>query len=285
MTTEESGRPFSKQEILHFFKELKPVAPTLREAHARVAYYGWRLKSALAWNELGYEDEDAMRMALEIPESTWYAYIKIGSQLRHLKLEELQAIRPRNLQLLTNVTIEQWPEHDWVSEAKKLEPNDLADLITTRNRENGVNKEPMTHYRVKVPFSSQKMIETTVKSFQERHELSSPGRALELLIADQWDRPSYLVSVVKVYHRLAKLKELLDAKGIIDEEVHELLKDIRMECSEVYEAALSKARTMPSGEDQGRRRGAAAESRRQDGAEEAEVGRLEEPERHLSSLQ
>ena len=284
MTTKDSGRLFSKQEIVHFFQQLKSCGKTIRQAHAIIAYYGWRLKAGESWTDLGFEDEEAMRKATEIPQSTYYKYLKLGSGLRHLTLEQLQAIPPQNLEYLGSVSIALWPEHDWVTEASTLPPEELCELICKRNREIGDAREPMTRYNVSVPASSQKMIETAVKSFQERHNLASPGRALELLIADKFDRPSYMGALIWMRHRLLEFKAFLETEGIIEGDggkpeinpaAYKLLEDIRTEFGEVYAQALATARTAASRKDQGRRRGAAAESSGQDGADEAEVGGME----------
>jgi hypothetical protein len=276
MTTDSSGRTFSKQEILGFFQQLKTVGKSIRKAHAVVAFCGWRIEANESWGDLGYEDEEAMREATEIPQSTFYKYKKIGSALRHLTLEQLEEIKPRNLELLTSITIEVWPEYDWVGEAQKLEPNDLAELITKRNHSAGSSREPMTTYRESVPYSSKEMIDAAVKSFQEKHDLATPGRALELLIADRYDRPSYLGALITIRRRLGELKVLLQSKGIEDTEVHDAVNDMRIYAGEVYQEALAQARTTKGGPDQReRQRGSAAESGRPNGAQEAEVESVE----------
>jgi len=275
----------SKQELLTFFRELKSAAKAYREALAKVAYYGWRIKENESWTDLGYEDEEAMRAAIDIPDSTWYKYTRIGGILRHLSLAQLEAIKPRNLDLLCQVPSELWPEHDWVGEARSLEPDALCELITARNRAHGNGREPMTVYRESVPFSSQQMIKECVKAFQEKHELASPGRALELMIADQFDRTSYLASIIKIRRMLAAFRETLKAaqcscgcsRPFLDLAIYNELDDIRIYAGEVCKEALEKARQGKI--NTSRRPGAddsAAEPGGSDGVEEAEVGRVEE---------
>lgn len=257
----------------------------MTKAHAIIAFCGWRLEAGESWGTLGYEDEEAMREATEIPQSTYYKYKKIGSALRHLTLEQLEAIKPRNLELLTSITIEVWPEYDWVGEAQCLDPNELCDLITKRNRSAGSSREPMTTYRESVPYSSQEMIKTAVKAFQEEHDLSSPGRALELMIADRFDRPSYLGALITMRRKLGEYKVLLQAEGVTDSKFHDPIDDLRIYCGEVYEKALANARTVKSSQDQREREcGPTAESSRPNGTEEKEVGGVEAAGGNLSVM-
>jgi len=276
----------SKQELLRYAQELRAVGKRLREIYAIVAYYGWRLKSVEGWTVLGYDSEDSFRESVEIPSSTWYKYVRLGGMLSNLSLEELQSIRSRNLELLTQVTHELWPEHDWVEEARKLEPDAFCELIATRNRARGDAREPTTVYRETVPFSSQQMIKAAVEAFREKHDLASTGRALELMVADQYDRDSYLGAIIKLRRFLSELKVLLQTKGILDMEVHDAVDSARYFagafCTQAIEAARKGTRHTGHGDGDN---GDFTESSGESGTEEPEVGSVEGPTGTLQSLQ
>jgi hypothetical protein len=182
-----------------------------------------------------------MREAIDIPTSTWYKFVRLGGILRDLNLQEFEAIQTRNLELLSQVTLELWPEHPWVEEARTLAPDKLAELITERNHSNGNGYEPMTVYREKVPYSSQKMIRSALEAFRDEHELASTGRALELMVADQYDRPSFIGVYVKIRRMMDELAVVLQQEDISNPRVNECVATIKAyvgeKCTQTIQAA------------------------------------------------
>jgi hypothetical protein len=231
----------SKQEILRYFQELKGAAKTYRSALRRVGFYGWRLQQAEAWGALGFETEDDLREAIDVPSSTFYKWVRLCGILKDLSLEELESIPTTNLELLSQVTLELWPEHPWVEEARTLAPDKLAELITERNHSNGNGYEPMTVYREKVPYSSQKMIRSALEAFRDEHELASTGRALELMVADQYDRPSFIGGYVKIRRMMDELAVVLQQEDISNPRVNECVATIKAyvgeKCTQTIQAA------------------------------------------------
>ncbi len=173
---------------------------------AEIAYYGWRLRYAMGgttgatgdlWPTVGFESEDEFRESLGIPESTFYSWLRIGQILCNLSLEELKQIKPTNAKLLTQVDPALVADYPWVREAKTLSSDEFAMLISQRNKQKGIAKEPTLYFRVKVPATAKKFLEETVERFRVEHELVSSAEALEMLVADVHDRPNAMNSMKK----------------------------------------------------------------------------------------
>lgn len=174
---------------------LRRAAKALKTSLMEIAYYGWRLKRTEGWLELGYEDETAYRHSLDIPKSTYFKFIRIGEALQQLSLDDMKALSTGNAELLLQVPPELWHDFPWVMEAKKLPTPEFAMRITTRSEQSGSDRVPMTYFRVRVPFLAKDALEEMVDNFRSKHGLASAGQALELLIADQYDRPNLLSTI------------------------------------------------------------------------------------------
>ena len=190
-------------------------------------FYGWKLRLAERWEELGFANEDAYRMELDVPQSTWFKYVGLGFELRNLSLDDLKQIRITNLELMTQIGPELWRDFPWVDEAKQLKPAEFAELMVERRQTRGDNSEPMVHVKWKVTYLSKQFLEGVVLDFQKKHNLSTPGRALELLIADTHDRPNVLATLAAAQILVGEAQVMMQRKGFNDEEIHTKLNEAR----------------------------------------------------------
>jgi len=170
------------------FAHLQTAAKYLKTSLMLIAYWGCRVREADGWNELGFADEDTCRKYLGIPQSTWYKYLRIGEALYNLTFDDLQQITVGNAELLITVDHAIWADYPWVAEAKRLTSDEFAENIVMRNQTAGIEREPMTYVRWKVPYTAKNAIEEMVDSFMSREGLATPGHALEMLVADRFDR-------------------------------------------------------------------------------------------------
>jgi len=275
----------SKQEILNYFTQLRAVVKSYHRAVRAIAYYGSRIRNCEGWTVLGYESEDTMRLELDVPESTFYKWIKIGTMLPGLALEDLNSICTTNLELMTQIDTELWPEYPWVEDAKSSSPKEFASLITSRNLKNGNGREPMTYVKHKVPYSAKEMIDKTVKKFQDDHNIATPGRALELLLAENHDRPALLAGFVEIRGMLGALVELMQKHCIVVPELYDAVENIRTVCAEKVTEAIQAARSAKGKQDdRGRQDQVLAECGRESGAPAPQMDDVERPA-HLSRLQ
>lgn len=200
-------------------QELRTAATAYRKSLARLAYYGFRMRLAEGWTAFGFEPgsagENAYReQVLEVPRSSYFRAVKIGQALHQLSLEELEAIRPTNLDLLMQVSPSLWHEFRWVNEARVMKPKRFAELVAERNQSAGDDREPMSTYSVKVPFLAKQALEAMVESFRKRHELDSAGRAVELMVADIHDRPNLVAAAHQAQQLLHGVLQSLRGPGL-----------------------------------------------------------------------
>jgi hypothetical protein len=141
------------------------------------------------WTSLGLEPgprgEEAYRESLGIPRSSWYRAVRIGQAFHQLSLPDLERLPIGNAEILLSVNPLILNDHNWVHEARTLQGQQLAELVASRNKAIGDNREPLASMIFRVPLLARKAIETMLTTFQKRHELSSRSQAFEMLIADR----------------------------------------------------------------------------------------------------
>ena len=98
-------------------------------------------------------------------------------------------------------------DHNWVHEARTLHGQQLAELVASRNKAIGDNREPLASMIFRVPLLARKAIETMLTTFQKRHELSSRSQAFEMLIADRHDQRNLLAAVAQAKQSRQDLSE------------------------------------------------------------------------------
>jgi hypothetical protein len=232
-------------------RELRAAATAYRKTLARIAYHGFRLRLCEGWTLFGFpsgtEGENRYREdVLHIPRSSYFKAVRIGQALHQLSLEELESIRPTNLELLLQVSPTLWHDFAWVREAKILKPARLAELIVERNQAIGEHTEPLTTFTAKVPYLAKQAMETMLEEFRRTNELSSIGQALELLIADRHDRSDLLTAAGRASQMIAGVIRSLDNMGRIDSEAREWLKLSREVLDEAREKEIQATRQKPA---------------------------------------
>ena len=211
-----------------------------RQSSLRIAYYGFRMRFALGddWSQVGAKDEEEYRKLLGVGQSTWYKLLKIGMALYMVKLADMERITVGKAELLIQVEPALWHDFPWVQEAQKLSEDEFTRLIVQRHRQVGSAKEPMTYFRVKVPFSTKKFLLDTVEKFRQEHNLASSAEAIEYLVADVHDRPNVMAAIERANRyvkwslfRFRKLKVRNETQWL--RRAHDLLKKaywaVRME--------------------------------------------------------
>ena len=189
------------QPIVEYHTELIEAARAFRMSSMRIAFFGFRMRLSDGWTAMGYEPgprgEEAYRESLGIPRSTWYKQVRIGQALHYLPLEDLERIPVGNAELLVHVDPSIQHNFPWVSEAKSLPADQLAVLVTSRNKQVGNDREPLVSMVFRIPSLAKSAVEEMIETFQHKHELSSKGQALEMLVAERHDRGNLLASVFR----------------------------------------------------------------------------------------
>ena len=243
--------------IEQFHRELQGAARGLRLDLAKISYYGWKMRLSEGWTRFGFQPgskgEEAYSESLGIPRSTYFKRVRIGQALHQLSLADLERIPVTNAELLMQVNPAVVHDHQWIAEAKTLKPKAFAELITSRNKAVGDEREPLTNLFLRVPFLAKKAIEDMLETFQKKHELSSKGQALELMIADL-QHDNNLLSAVNQARELLRgvAQSMKNRRAPEDEQLWVRLAQELLD--EGYQKTVQTARSKPdSGEEDGGR--------------------------------
>jgi hypothetical protein len=234
------------QPIAEYHRELLQAAHHMRRSLYRIAYFGFRMRISDGWTAMGHETgprgEESYRESLGIPRSTYYKFVRIGQALHQLPLADLERIPVTNAELLIQVDPSIIHDFSWVAEAKTMEPAKLAELVTSRNKAAGSAREPMTTLAVRLPFLAKKAVEEMLESFQHRHELSSKGQALELMVADRQHDQNLLAKVDQARKLLGGVMNSMKRRGCAEGEEKTWVSMALEVLDEGYAQAIQAAR-------------------------------------------
>jgi hypothetical protein len=241
--------------VTEYHEELIRASHALRRSLMRIAYYGFRIRLSEGWAMLGFEPgprgEEAYRESLGIPRSTWYKYLRIGQGLHQLSLEDLERIPVSNAELLIQVNPALTHEFPWVHEAKTKTPAQLAQLVADRNKAAGDDREPLSTMVLKVPILAKRAMEDMLESFQHKHELSSKGQALELLIADLHRDANLLAAVHQARQLLDGVQRSRAVRSAPESEESTWLAMAKEVLDAGYEEAIQASRAKSNGSQKG----------------------------------
>ena len=233
--------------VMEYHQELVQASKQLRTSLMCIAFYGFRIRLCEGWMAFGLESgprgEDAYREMLGVPRSTWFRYVRIGQFLHQLPLADLERIPVTNAELLMQVNPALMNDFEWVQEAKLLAPKALAELICSRNKAVGDEREPLSTLCLRIPFLAKRAIEEMLEAFQHKNELASKGQALELMVADLHNDSSLLASVDQARQLLAGVMASLTQKGATETEETAWVTMAREILDESYEKAVQTARS------------------------------------------
>lgn len=225
---------------------LRRASLAYRRSTFEIGYYGAKMRLTQGWLALGYENEEAYRESMDVPRSTWYKAVRICMAFPDLTLADLQTFKINNLQMLLKVDKQLVAHYNWLDEARSLKPHKLAELVTERNRIIGSDKEPSSYYSVQMPFLAKRVVEQTVEAFQHKHDLLSPGQALEFLVVDRQDHRAFIADITRVRQLLRGIASGLQVKAnrcasSIDQE-RQYLQMAQEILDEVYEKEIQASR-------------------------------------------
>jgi len=241
----------SEAEILD--GQIRHAIGEYNRSFAQLAYYGWRLKLADGFAALGYASEIAYMGSLGIGKTLWFQAVAVGQALSSLPLEELEKIPQAQALLLLSVKSELKTTYPWIKEAQNDTYRELARKVEERNRmAPGPERVPTAPLSFRVAATAKSTIMQKVVAFQEKHDLSSPGQALEFIVADRTQDTSALAELFEAIKLLngvmmslkfrddlvEQRKWLSLAKGRVVGVYRRLLEASREEEDEVREEAV-----------------------------------------------
>jgi len=239
--------PPEETPILDYNNALHEAARAYRVSTMRIAFYGHRMRMCEGWTSLGLEPgprgEEAYRESLGIPRSSWYRAVRIGQAFHQLSLPDLERLPIGNAEILLSVNPLILNDHNWVHEARTLQGQQLAELVASRNKAIGDNREPLASMIFRVPLLARKAIETMLTTFQKRHELSSRSQAFEMLIADRHDQRNLLAAVAQAKKLVgAAVQNLNKKRDVRHTDEFEWLKLATEVLDEAYEKEVQATR-------------------------------------------
>jgi hypothetical protein len=211
--------PTPASEARELDQNIRSAVKRSHQSYAHIAYYGWRLKECDGFKEIGYLHEHAYMMSLGIGKSLWYEAVAVGQALASMPLVDLEKIPVGCLQLLLQVKPEVRQSYDWATEAKTDTFRQLAEKVQERNRlAPGPERVPMSPLSIRVPSTAKEAIFTSLKDYQEKHNLTSVGQALEFVVADKTQGESALSSLHQAWKLMNGLAKSLERHpNMVDE--------------------------------------------------------------------
>ena len=204
-----------------------------------LAYWAWRLKRINGYEPIGYQSEAEYFNSLNVSRSWYYHAVAIGQACAHMSEEELGDIPVGIAELMLSVRPEIRTMYRWADEARNLTYGQFARNVEERNRQiPGVSKRAQAVLSIRVPAVAKESVLERMEEYKVRHSLSSPGQALELMVAERWESKNALASLAEVREllaavarsmkpvpRRAKMKEkLYRARTRLDEAYEELVR-------------------------------------------------------------
>ncbi len=178
-------------------------------------------------------------MSLGVSRAWYYHAVAIGQACAHMSEEELGDIPVGVAELMLSVRPEIRTMYRWADEAKILSYGQFARNVEERNGQiHGESKKAQAVLSIRVPAVAKEAVLERMEEYKVRHSLSSPGQALELMVAERWESKNALASLVEVREllasvarsmkpvpRRAKMKEkLFRARTRLDEAYEELVR-------------------------------------------------------------
>jgi hypothetical protein len=204
-----------------------------------LAYWAWRLKRINGYEAIGYQSEAEYFVSLNVSRAWYYHAVAIGQACAHMSEEELGDIPVGVAELMLSVRPEIRTMYRWAEEAKLLSYGQFARNVEERNDQiPGVSKKAQAVLSIRVPAVAKEAVLERMEEYKVRHSLSSPGQALELMVAERWESKNALASLAEVRELLAsvarsmkpvprrmKMKEkLYRARTRLDEAYEELVR-------------------------------------------------------------
>lgn len=209
----------TESEAKTFDQKIRRAVGEYHRSFAHLAFYGWRLKLANGFSEVGFADEYAYMTSLGVGKTRWFQAVAVGQALSSLPVEELEKIPTDQALLLLSVKPELKTQHPWVKEAQTDTYMELARKVEERNRLlPGPERVPMTPMSFRVAATAKSAIFTNLLAFQEKHGLSSVGQALEFIVADRATDTSILGELFEAIKLLNGVMASLSPRKELEEE-------------------------------------------------------------------
>lgn len=186
----------------------------------RIGYHAYALKTGNLFGILGFADESEAQEASGVGDSTWYANIRLASQFSGVTEELFVAMKQGNAKALADMPESKRLTEYWLRKAA-TEPMESFKLqideeMNGKAKESD-GKERSTSYKVSMPASRKKMIESRVKIIGKELGIEDEGRVIEMVLAERTEGVSLVGAITAAVTKIAELKALGDSGVSADE--------------------------------------------------------------------
>lgn len=204
-----------RAQVLESGRVLSETGVTLRNVSKLTAWHGafiehWAEKGS--WGVLGFKDQHDFRIAKGFSRSNWYRLVAIGLRFQKLDRDTYLAMSTENAERLglEGESVRYDPEN--LRAAAEMKAADFGDYLVTKGAHaEGVSKaEKWAEMRWKMRDAQKKVIEEGLKGWMEEHEIDDEVYALELLVAEYRDRPTFVGFILDEMPKLTEAIKTTD---------------------------------------------------------------------------
>lgn len=177
----------------------------------RIGFNAHLMKRDNDFGILGFEDEDAARVASGVGRSSWYANIRLAEYFEGIDEETFCAAKQDNLSVMTDLPQSKRLDAEWlrlatdtpIKEFKKLVDDELNGRAKASD-----GKERSTNLKVSMPASRKTVIEEKLEQIAKDMGEKDQGRALELVLVERTEGVSLIGAMRQAIDRIAEVKKL-----------------------------------------------------------------------------
>ena len=206
-----------RAQVLESGRVLVESNTTLRNISKQIAWHGAfieHLSEQGSWGVLGFANQHEFRIAKGFSRSNWYRLVAIGLKFQKLDRDTYLAMSTENAERLGIEKEDVRYDAENLRAAAEMKATEFADYLVTKgaHAEGKSKSEKWAEMSFKMRAEQKKVIQEGLKGWMEEHEITDEVYALELLVAEYRDRPTFVGFILEEVPRLtAAIKDIDDA--------------------------------------------------------------------------
>jgi hypothetical protein len=188
---------------------------TLRNVSKLIAWHGGfieHLADQGSWGVLGFTNQHEFRIAKGFSRSNWYRLVAVGARFQKLDRDSYLAMSTENAERLGLEKENVRYDSENVRAAADMKASDFADYLVTKiaHAEGKPKQEKWAEMSWKMRDAQKKVIQEGLKGWMAELELTDEVYALELLVAEYRDRPTFVGFVLEEVPKLTEAIKTTD---------------------------------------------------------------------------
>ncbi len=243
-----------KEQILASDKCIKETWPQVRKMNMLIGWEGAFIQRHNGWKLLGFDDQHAYRLALQISKSTWYKHIGIAEKFAELDKEAFTSMSIENAHRLSVEPPHVRYDPVNVKKAATTLSREFRDTLTTEgaHREGKPEVEKWVELTWKMKEARREWIEKSLEkwcvengvneTWCKEHGIDENAYALEMLLAESVGRPTLvgfmMEEIPKLTEAVRSTSDLTDLKVLLAKHIQAMGVIVTKCCGEVEEVAV-----------------------------------------------